>query len=280
MDSYSLIPEEEPMQKNPIHMSPRPSKHKPDEIRTYKKVADRSLKAHLFFPKDRSASGGSPAFVFFHPGGWQMGEPEWGYDLCHRYASSGVIAISFQYRLSSIGGYSPAEAVSDAKSAVRWTREVAAELDMDSTRVVAGGISAGGHLAACAAVLPEPDDTGPSCVPDALALQSTPVNPVIDNHFVELLQGRDSPEKFSPAHHVRPGLPPMCLIHGTADEIVPHDSVKDFVTRMREAGNRCELHSFEGTDHFFMKNPNPARVTELMDDFFSGLGYMEKSKKG
>lgn len=267
------------MTKNPIEMTPPPPKHQPDEIRTYKEVADMALKAHIFVPKDLSGTGERPAFVFFHPGGWALGEPAWVYDICHRYAATGLVAISFQYRLSTMGGYTPAEAVSDALSAIGWTRKQAAGLGVDPERVVAGGISAGGHLAACAAVLPRPEDTGVRTDPDALALQSAPVNPAVDTHFVALLQDRDKPERYSPAHHVRPGLPPMCLIHGTADEIVPFDSVKDFATRMQEAGNRCELHPFEGTDHFFMKNPDPSRVTRLIDEFLSGLGYMEKSKK-
>lgn len=268
------------MPENPIEMSPPPPKHQPDEIRTYKEVKGIELKAHFFFPEDLPGTGERTVFVFFHPGGWEMGEPAWMYDISHRYAAAGLIAISFQYRLSAKGRFTPAEAVSDACSAVGWTRRHAAELGIDPNRIVAGGISAGGHLAACAAVLPRPDDADVRTAPDALALQSAPVNPALDSHFVDLLQGREKPETYSPAHHVRPGLPPMCLIHGTADEIVPYDSVQDFAVRMREAGNRCDLHPFEGTDHFFMKNPNPSRITELIDDFLSGLGYMGKPGRG
>ncbi len=263
---------------NPKPVGPRPSRHKPHEIRTYKRVGDVELKAHIFFPEDFSESDKRPAFVFFHPGGWEQGEPEWGYGICHRYASLGMVAISFQYRLSSMGGFSPLDGLSDVRSAIKWTRQEAGELGIDPARVVAGGISAGAHLAACAAVLREPadpgEDSGLSPMPDALVLQSAPVNPVTDTHFKELLQEREKPENCSPAHHVRPGLPPMCFIHGTADEIVPFDSVKEFAAGMREAGNRCELHPFEGTDHFFTNNPDPARVWDLIDRFLADLGYL------
>jgi len=209
-----------------------------------------------------------------------MGEPAWGFDLSHRYAELGMVAISFRYRLSSIGGYTPVDAVSDARSAIRWTRQHAAMLGIDPNRVVGSGISAGAHLVLCAAMLAGPDDPGDalalSPVPNALALQVAPVNSASDRQFAELLQGKALPEDYSPAQHVRPGAPPMCFVHGTADEIVPYESVKDFVARMREAGNRCELYTFEGTDHFFSKRSDQIGALKVIDRFLGDLGYVDK----
>jgi dipeptidyl aminopeptidase/acylaminoacyl peptidase len=68
----------------------------------------------------------------------------------------------------------------------------------------------------------------------------------------------------------------MCFVHGTADEIVPFDSVKEFVTRMKEAGNPCELYTFEGTDHFFTNKSDQVEALEKIDGFLRGLGYVEK----
>ena len=250
---------------------PPPSKHKPDAVKVFKNISGIELKAHIFFPKNLSQPYVRPAFVFFHPGGWTMGEPEWGYDLCHHFSKFDMVAISFEYRLSSIGGYCPADAVLDAKSAVRWTRQHSPEFGIDSKMVVAGGISAGGHLAACTAMISgmdDPDDDmSYSPVPQALVLQSTPVNPAQDNHFLQMLQGMEKPEDLSPAHHVRAGLPPMCLIQGTADEIVSYDSVDEFAQKMREAGNHCKLHTFNGTDHFFMNKADQKRAIKLIDEF-------------
>ena len=64
----------------------------------------------------------------------------------------------------------------------------------------------------------------------------------------------------------------MCLIHGTADEIVPYDSVKEFVTKMRDAGNLCELHTLEGTDHYFTQKSDKIEAIKVMDAFILGLG--------
>jgi len=252
-------------------MGPPPSKHKPDNIREYKSVKGKELKAHIFFPKGFSKSESIPGYLFFHPGGWSMGEPEWGYDICHHLSKLGVVAISFEYRISSIGGHCPADAVSDAKSAIRWAREHSVDLGIDPNMVLAGGISAGGHLAACTAMVPGfdgPDDNMDySTVPQAITLHTTPVNPAIDNHFIELLQGKAKPEDLSPFHHVKGGMPLMCIIQGTADEIVSYDSVKEFSRKMKEAGNQCKLNTFEGAGHFSIHVTDQARAIRLIDEF-------------
>jgi acetyl esterase len=265
------------MPANPVQPTRPPSKRQPSSVVVYKSAGGMDLRAHVFAPGSIDRKERRPAFLFFHPGGWQMGEPAWGYDVCHRYASSGMVAVSFQYRLSTVGGCTPVEAVLDAKSAVRWTRQHADELGIDASRILVFGISAGAHLAACAAMLPGPDEPGDnltfSSAPEALVLQSAPLNIAIESHFAELLQGKHKPEDFSPLHHVRPGLPPFCLIHGTDDEIVPYPSVSEFVAKMQEAGNSCELHTFAGTDHFFSSRSDQRRATHLMDQFIISLGY-------
>jgi acetyl esterase len=252
-----------------------PSMHKPNEILGYKTAEGAELRAHIFTPAGPAARS---AFVFFHPGGWGMGAPDWGYDICHHYASLGMLGISFQYRLSSAGGYTPLQAVRDARSALRWTRANADSLGVDEARLVAGGVSAGGHLAACAAILDGPDDRSDnvavSARPNALVLQCSPMNPTINPHFLALLKGADKPENLSPIHHVRAGLPPMCMVQGTADVIVSYDSIKEFATKMREAGNRCDLHTFEGADHFFSNPADQQRAMKEHENFLAELGYL------
>ncbi|MBN2041546.1 MAG: alpha/beta hydrolase [Spirochaetes bacterium] len=251
------------------------SKVRGPEIKVYKRVDLAELEAHVFYPVNMVGSDKNSCFIFFHPGGWTEGEPLWGYDVCRHFASRGMTAISFEYRLSSPEGYTPADAISDAGSAIAWTMENAAELNIDPDRIVAGGISAGAHVAASAAFIEDPDSKGCSSAVKAVALQSAVVNPVaLGQEFVNLLHGAD-PEKYSPFHHIRPGLPPVCLVHGTADEIVPFYTAEEFTKKMKEAGNRCDLHPFDGTDHFFSNYPDGTEVYKIMDDFFASLGYIE-----
>lgn len=250
----------------------------PDEIKTYKQKDNKELKAHIFYPDTGSNNkGASPAFLFFHPGGWTMGEPQWGYEICSHYASKGLTAISFQYRITSIGGSTPADALADVKSAIRWTRKNAAELGINPKKVIAGAISAGSHLATCAACITGFDDTSDdltiSPVPDVLVFQSACLNTVIIDEFTSLLQGRANSEELSPFHHLKVGMPPMCIIHGKADNLVPFGSVREYVEKSVKLGNRCELHPFEDTDHFF-GNVDSAEVFKLMDEFLMSLGYL------
>ncbi len=256
---------------------PASSMNMPDKIIAYKQKTGKDLSAHIFRPGAGNNSGPHPGFVFFHPGGWSMGEPQWGYDICRHYASKGMSAISFQYRLSSIGGASPVDALMDVKSAIRWTRKNARELNIDPKKVVAGAISAGSHLATCAASIegfddPE-DDMSISPVPDVLVYQSACLNTVIIDEFASLLQGRAKPSDLSPFHHLKTGMPPMCLIHGTADDLVPFESIREYVERSVKMGNRCELHPFKGTDHFF-GNVDGSEIYRLMDEFLFSLGYL------
>ena len=249
----------------------------PDEIKIYKMKDGKELTAHIFRSRKESQSSPAPAFLFFHPGGWTMGEPLWGYDLCRHFAAKGMAAISFQYRLSSIGGFSPVDALLDVKSAIRWTRKNADEFNVDPNKVVGGAISAGAHLVTCAASLdgyddPE-DDKSISPVPNALALQSACLNTVIVDEFASLLQGLEKPENLSPFHHLKPGMPPMCLIHGKADDLVPFKSIREYTEKSVAMGNRCELHPFEGTDHFF-GNVDSLEVFGLIDEFLISLGYI------
>ena len=256
-------------------MGPPPSKHGPDDIKTYKNINGRALTAHIFYPEDFGKSGKIPGYLFFHPGGWSMGGPDWGYDICNHFSRLGLVAISFEYRLSSIGGDCPADAVSDAKSAIRWAREHSGELGIDSEMVIAGGISAGGHLAACTAMVPgfdDPDDNiSLSTVPQAVALHTAPLNPARDSYFLDLLQGRAKPEALSPFHHVKGGLPPMCMVQGTADQIVSYDSAREFSKKMQDAGNRCELLTIDGADHFSIHVTDQAKAIRFIDEFVQSV---------
>jgi acetyl esterase/lipase len=259
---------------------------------------------HIFEPDLQSDMQIPAAIVFFFGGGWVGGTPEQFYPHCKYLASRGMMAMAAEYRVRSRHGTTPFESVADGKSAVRWIRANADRLGIDAKRVVAAGGSAGGHVALCTAMVPgfdgpglggvggpdnpSDEDLSVSCVPNALVL----FNPVVDTSMMKWGTGtrtssapsvappNASSEVLSPTHHIVPGLPPMLIFHGTADQTVPFESVVRFSLKMQAAGNTCELVPFEGHGHAFFNygrhdNVPYEKTMQATDAFLVELGFLE-----
>ncbi|MDR3512074.1 MAG: alpha/beta hydrolase [Caulobacteraceae bacterium] len=105
--------------------------------------------ARLYTPKAAPTPG--PVLVYYHGGGWVIGDLETHDGLCRQLASaSGVRVLSVDYRLAPENPF-PA-AYEDAVAAADWAFDHAAEVGFDPARIGLGGDSAGGNLAAAAAI--------------------------------------------------------------------------------------------------------------------------------
>lgn len=223
----------------------------------YKKVGDVSLKVAVFTPPGAPV-GRRAAVAVFTGGGWSLGPLEWTYGDAQRMAAAGCVGIGVQYRLSSpdSDAVTPLDAIADARDGIRWIRAHADELGVDPNRIAALGWSAGGHLAACAAVLPDSDaQSGVSAAPNALLLWF-PALALEDHDWIpRLLHGRADRMKISPDQYVRPGLPPTLILIGREDKQTPAAGAEKFHRLMLAAGNRCELHIYAGVGHSFEDKP-------------------------
>lgn len=95
---------------------------------------------------------GYPLLVYFHGGGWVLGNLDTHDSLCRSLANSaGCIVVSVDYRLAPESHF-PA-AIEDAYGAVCWVSENARHLNGDALRLLVGGDSAGGNLAAVSCLL-------------------------------------------------------------------------------------------------------------------------------
>jgi acetyl esterase/lipase len=245
------------------------------------------LKAYVFTPLGHTADTPRPAILVFHGGGWSIGEAEWGFSRARHFAELGMVAISVQYRLSDQKSVTPLEAIADAKAAVRWARSKSASLGVAADRIAAYGWSAGAHLATCAAIFDE-SLTGAdvSTAPDALILVSPAVSLLNDGWFQRLLGTRAKASEYSPDEHVREGLPPTIILQGRTDTVTPLTGSQRFCDRMRDAGNRCDLHVYDGVGHLFTPSsepddgmPNPdlkvqAAAYREADNFLRLLGFI------
>lgn len=248
----------------------------PSTIKIYKKVGNIELEAHIFYPKEFKVDDQRPAYLFFHGGGWEIGIPEWGYKNCHNYSSKGMVAISFEYRLIDIHGSNLLDCVRDAKSAILWTRKHAKSLGIDPNKLVAAGFSAGGHLAACTAILneyEETDDSGLSSKPNALVVHSATYNTLKNNWFAR--NSELKPESISTFNQLDKNLVPSIFFHGTDDHLSPISEFIEFRDKMDSLGNKYDYKIFENVGHFF-NNPSARKtVDEMTEAFLEKLGYIK-----
>ncbi|MHC4546154.1 MAG: alpha/beta hydrolase fold domain-containing protein [Planctomycetota bacterium] len=272
----------------------RQAKSKEDAVRpelvVYKTIGEVELKLHIFEPPGRDAKELSPAIVFFFGGGWVGGTPKQFYRQCEHFASLGMVAISTEYRVKNRHGTTPFECVADGKSAIRWVRANAGRLGVNPNKIVAGGGSAGGHVAACTGVIKGLDekheDPNISSKPNALVL----FNPAVD--LVGLAKRGRSDRGFgkrvkelSPLQHVKKGVPPCIIFHGTADRTVPFESVERFCAAMKKSGNVCRLVPFEGKGHGFFNygrdkdNSSFKQTIRSADKFLTSLGYLKNASE-
>jgi len=249
----------------------------------YKTIDTFKLKVDIFYTRQSLERENNTAIVFFHGGGWAYGSPDEFFTTCERYAKMGIVTFSVHYRLSIENGVtphktiSPIESVMDAKTAMRWIRENAGKFHIHRNKIVAAGQSAGGHLALCTAMIDdyneESDNLNTSSRPDAILLFSACVNAVEGWCDRLLADRRDKIWSISPAHHIKPGLPPMIEFHGIDDEQVPKWTVQFFESAMKKEGNYFELHIYEGRKHYLGDgNPKYSRyyddeILKITDDF-------------
>ncbi len=202
------------------------------------------LSLNIYRPAGWKSGQPRTAIVFFFGGGWTGGTVKQFEPHARLFASKGVVAICADYRVKSRHQTTPFEAIADGKAAIAYVRAHARELGIHPKRIVAAGGSAGGHVAASAAIL-APQDHRIA----ALVL----FNPVVDTtkagYGAEKVAGRET--DASPVHHVTRGTPPTILFHGTADTTVPFANAEAFCQKLRDVGSRCELIPYAGQQHGF-----------------------------
>lgn len=253
----------------------------PSERVTYKTIDKDELKLHIFYPENHNKETDKrPAIIFFFGGGWVGGDPSQFFPQCQHLASRGMVAISAEYRIRSRHKTTPQECVKDGKSAVRWIRKNAPALGVDPNAIVAGGGSAGGHVAAATGTLKgfeeDGEDLSISARPNALVL----FNPVFDNGPGGYGHQRvkDYWEAFSPLHNINKNTPPTVVLTGTEDKHVSVETFKEFQSRMQAIGLRSELHLYEGQVHGFFNLGRGFYEQPLkdMDRFLVSLGYLSE----
>jgi acetyl esterase len=142
--------------------------------------AGNEIGLRIFTPKGR---GPFPLLVYFHGGGWVVGDVNTHDSVCREVCGrAGIVVVSVDYRLAPEHRF-PA-AIDDCIAATRWVAAHAASLDADAARVVVGGDSAGGNLAAAVA-LKLRDDGGPALAGQLLVYPAVRMDGTVTPSMVE-----------------------------------------------------------------------------------------------
>lgn len=251
---------------------------------TYKVIGETSLSAYIWEPPaEKAPPYPKSVAAFFFSSGWDNGQVAQFAPHCVYFASRGMMTMAFDYRVSSRHKAGPLEAMADARSAMRWLRLNAIELGINPGKIVGIGGSGGGHAITSAAMLPKFDDPADSTeispVPNALVL----FNPVLDTSKkgfgLERFPDQAIAKEANLIRAIDAGLPPMLIMHGTADRVAPFPCSYEFAKKCSKKKNLCRLIEFEGQGHGFFNFNLSFEMYEAtlmqMDEFLVELGFIE-----
>ncbi|MDN3686298.1 alpha/beta hydrolase [Cyclobacterium jeungdonense] len=245
----------------------------------YKVAGKDSLALEIYFPDTNDKP--KPAMIFFFGGGWNQGSIEQFRPHAEHFVQKGLITVLVDYRVRSRQQTSPFDALEDAKSAIRYLKLHAERLAIDTSKIIASGGSAGGHLAAATALISGfngKEDPEISTQPAALVL----FNPVIDNgpggYGYERIGAHY--KDFSPLHNLSEGAPPTLFFLGTNDQLIPVVTAQYYAMVMKKVGSYCELILYEGEGHGFFNVRNKEIYLQTLEEteaFLRKTGLMPQS---
>jgi acetyl esterase/lipase len=206
---------------------------------------------------DHPADARAPVLVQVHGGAWVMGQKEGqAHPLMAHLAERGWVCVTINYRLSPRATWP--DHIVDVKRAIAWTRANIGQHGGDPANVVITGGSAGGHLAALAALTPglpafqpgfeDADTSVTAAVPvygvydftnrDGVAIRA--LEQLLHSRVFKtaLADDRASWELASPLSHVGPDAPAFFLLHGTNDTVVPVEQGRSFASLLREVSRQ------------------------------------------
>ncbi|OQB13607.1 MAG: Carboxylesterase NlhH [Firmicutes bacterium ADurb.Bin193] len=238
-----------------------------DNVFLYKTVGEKKLYAKVFKPEDWKATDKRSVVVYFHGGGWQQGDKE-QFDVHGKaLAKKGLVAISVDYRLRKKNDQNPTtpvECVEDARDAIIWVRQNAQTLGIDPNRVIASGLSAGGHLAMMTGVK-DSDIAVVKNMEFSIPNVIVTISGVLDAvEFLEQYNGgegffnrtyygkkdvRELTAALSPYQLLTADFPPTLIIHGTADTTVPYAQATKAKNKLDQLGVKNDLLTINGGTH-------------------------------
>jgi len=229
-------------------------------------VAGQFEQLDVYLPDTPLPPNGRPVLIAIHGGGWRrLDKSGYGHRIASAFVPDGYVVVAPNYQLSAPGRPSWPANLEDVQAAVRWVRANSAMLGVDPNEIAAIGESAGANLAALlgtnsvqdggmGALAAQTGRMGVSAAVEAVVAFSTPADltvlqtesPLAGRAAAQFLGG--TPQQVaanfvaaSPIDHVFPGDPPMFLVHGLEDPLIPVSQSREMATALNAAGVSCRL---------------------------------------
>ena len=252
------------------------------------------FEAKLDVYRRRDVQTPQPTLVFYHGGGWIGGTKESSFMSVMPWLEMGWNVVNVEYRMARVS-LAPG-AVEDAQCALRFVVSQARNYNVDTSRIVVSGESAGGHLALAVGMIPASAGFTNLCagggftaadasVPKVAAVINwygiTDVNDMLAGpnarayavQWLGSLPNRDALAKsVSPLTYVRADLPPILSIQGDADPIVPYSQNVRLNDALKKAGAKTELFTIPGGGHGNFKVDERSKAYAKIAEFLKANG--------
>jgi acetyl esterase/lipase len=247
-------------------------------------ITENNYDAKLDMYQARGQNTPQATVIYIHGGGWTGGSKEASVLSLLPYFEMGWNVVNVEYRLARVS-LAPA-AVEDCLCALRWVIHNAKEYNIDTSRLVVTGNSAGGHLALTTGMIPASAGLDRECPgPEELKVAAI-VNWYGITDVADLLDGanmkiyavtwlgsrenrREIAARVSPLSYVRPGLPPIMSIQGDADPTVPYAHSVRLHAALEKAGVPNKLVTVPGGLHGNFKPEEYPRLYGEIRDFLT-----------
>ena len=255
---------------------------------TYLTAGGHEVKLDVY--QRRGMTTPQPTVVFFHGGFWVAGSKEASLTALLPWMEMGWNVVNVEYRL---GRVAPAPAaLEDCFCALRFLNTNAKTYNIDTSRIVVTGESAGGHLSLAMGIIPaESEGLDRECagapLPKVAAVVNffgiTDVGDVIEGKnrrdaamqwFGSMPNRMEVAKRVSPLTYVRAGLPPILTIHGDADPVVPYDEAVRLHAALTKAGAVNQFLTIPGGKHGGFTPEERSKIFLTIREFLgkNGLG--------
>ena len=225
-----------------------------------------------------------PLAIHVHGGGWTSGDKAGAFTSSYgrMFLQLGFGVVSINYRLSPAWHF-PAH-INDCKLAVRFLRQHAQLFGIDPDRIGLWGGSAGGHLVSLMGTADDNDGLegpglpGVSSRPQAVVDHFGPTDltafvagtPYQTNTIIDFLgcHPSDCPDlaqQASPASFITADDPPLLIIHGDQDAVVPYSQAEIMAEKLGGVGNAGALIKVLNAGHGFTPTPSSATISPSPD---------------